>query len=318
MTTQSDRENQPPEPPEERSSLDHVLGGVEAQYHEWEHHVREANERIDQAAGRPLWQAVAVGLGLGGVFLVALFVSPLLFGLFAGVLLVFAVFELVGAMRLSGSRLSRTMLSLISLAMLAGVYFYGGDGLFATLFAGIVLVALGRVALMVRSSARATAARDIQQGWFVLMYLPFMGSAALALRLTEGGAWWIFAIIIIVVSVDTSAYAVGRSVGRHKLAPAISPGKTWEGLAGAAVAGAIAGVATGLWMIGVGPWWGLMIGLIIALTATLGDLLESFIKRELGVKDMSSVLPGHGGILDRLDSALPSLAVGYLLYQFLG
>lgn len=318
MTTQSDRENQPPEPPEERSSLDHVLGGVEAQYHEWEHHVREANERIDQAAGRPLWQAIAVGLGLGGVFLVALFVSPLLFGLFAGVLLVFAVFELVGAMRLSGSRLSRTMLSLISLAMLAGVYFYGGDGLFATLFAGIVLVALGRVALMVRSSARATAARDIQQGWFVLMYLPFMGSAALALRLTEGGAWWIFAIIIIVVSVDTSAYAVGRSVGRHKLAPTISPGKTWEGLAGAAVAGAIAGVATGLWMIGVGPWWGLMIGLIIALTATLGDLLESFIKRELGVKDMSSVLPGHGGILDRLDSALPSLAVGYLLYQFLG
>lgn len=318
MTTQSDRENQPPEPPEERSSLDHVLGGVEAQYHEWEHHVREANERIDQAAGRPLWQAVAVGLGLGGVFLVALFVSPLLFGLFAGVLLVFAVFELVGAMRLSGSRLSRTMLSLISLAMLAGVYFYGGDGLFATLFAGIVLVALGRVALMVRSSARATAARDIQQGWFVLMYLPFMGSAALALRLTEGGAWWIFAIIIIVVSVDTSAYAVGRSLGRHKLAPTISPGKTWEGLAGAAVAGAIAGVATGLWMIGVGPWWGLMIGLIIALTATLGDLLESFIKRELGVKDMSSVLPGHGGILDRLDSALPSLAVGYLLYQFLG
>lgn len=318
MTTQSDRENQPPEPPEERSSLDHVLGGVEAQYHEWEHHVREANERIDQAAGRPLWQAVAVGLGLGGVFLVALFVSPLLFGLFAGVLLVFAVFELVGAMRLSGSRLSRTMLSLISLAMLAGVYFYGGDGLFATLFAGIVLVALGRVALMVRSSARATAARDIQQGWFVLMYLPFMGSAALALRLTEGGAWWIFAIIIIVVSVDTSAYAVGRSLGRHKLAPTISPGKTWEGLAGAAVAGAIAGVATGLWMIGIGPWWGLMIGLIIALTATLGDLLESFIKRELGVKDMSSVLPGHGGILDRLDSALPSLAVGYLLYQFLG
>lgn len=318
MTTQSDRENQPPEPPEERSSLDHVLGGVEAQYHEWEHHVREANERIDQAAGRPLWQAIAVGLGLGGVFLVALFVSPLLFGLFAGVLLVFAVFELVGAMRLSGSRLSRTMLSLISLAMLAGAYFYGGDGLFATLFAGIVLVALGRVALMVRSSARATAARDIQQGWFVLMYLPFMGSAALALRLTEGGAWWIFAIIIIVVSVDTSAYAVGRSLGRHKLAPTISPGKTWEGLAGAAVAGAIAGVATGLWMIGVGPWWGLMIGLIIALTATLGDLLESFIKRELGVKDMSSVLPGHGGILDRLDSALPSLAVGYLLYQFLG
>jgi phosphatidate cytidylyltransferase len=318
VTTQSERDNHPPEPPGERSSLDSVLGGVEAQYHEWEHQVREVNERIDEAAGRPLWQAIAVGLGLGGVFLVALLVSPLLFGLFAGVLLVFAVFELVGAMRRGGTRLSRTLLSLISLGILAGAYFYGGDGLFAALFAGIILITLGRLVLMVQHSARAGVARDVQQGWFVLMYLPFMGSAAVALRLSEGGAWWIFAVMIIVVSVDTSAYAVGRTLGRHKLAPTISPGKTWEGFAGASVAGAIAGVATGWWMVDVGPWWGLMIGVIIVLTATLGDLLESFIKRELGVKDMSSVLPGHGGVLDRLDSVLPSLAVGYLLYQFLG
>lgn len=318
MTTQPHRDDQPPEKPGERSPLDNVLGGVEAHYHEWEHQVREANERIDKAAGRPLWQAIAVGLALGAVFLVALLVSPLLFGLFAGVLLVFAVVELVGAMRLGGARLSRTLLSVVSLGILAGAYFYGGDGLFTTLFAGIILIALGRVALMAQSSARAGVARDIQQGWFVLMYLPFMGSAAVALRLSDGGAWWIFAIMIIVVSVDTSAYAVGRALGRHKLAPTISPGKTWEGLAGASVAGAIAGVATGTWMIDVGPWWGLMIGGIVVVTATLGDLLESFIKREVGVKDMSSVLPGHGGVLDRLDSVLPSLAIGYLLYQFLG
>ncbi|MDR9396067.1 phosphatidate cytidylyltransferase [Pontimonas sp.] len=318
MNRQPRRDEQPSEPPEERSSFDHVLGGVEAQYHEWEHQVREANDRIDQAAGRPLWQAIAVGLVFGGLFLVALLVSPLLFGLFAGVLLVFAVVELVGAMRLGGARLSRTLLSLISLAILAGAYFFGGDGLFTALFAGIILVALGRLVLMVQPGARGLAARDIQQGWFVLMYLPFMGSAAVALRLSEGGTWWIFAVMIIVVSVDTSAYAVGRALGRHKLAPAISPGKTWEGLAGATLAGSIAGVATGVWMIGVGPWWGVMIGLVIVITATLGDLLESFIKREVGVKDMSSLLPGHGGILDRLDSVLPSLAVGYLLYQFLG
>lgn len=298
--------------------LENVLGDVEAQYHEWEAQVREANERIDKAAGRPLWAAIAVGLGLGGIFLATLLISPLLFGLFVGLLMVLAIVELVGAMRQHQARLSRVALSILSLGVLGGAYFFGGDGLFTGLFASIVLIALGRLLLAVSSTAREHITRDMQWGWFVMFYLPFLGSAAVALRQSDQGQWWILAAIITVVSVDTSAYAVGRALGKHKLAPAISPGKTWEGLAGAVVAGLIAGIATGVWLLDIGPVWGAVVGLAFVASATAGDLVESLIKRELGVKDMSTLLPGHGGVLDRIDSAVPSIALAYLLYQFLG
>jgi phosphatidate cytidylyltransferase len=119
--------------------------------------------------------------------------------------------------------------------------------------------------------------------------------------------------MIAVVAIDTTAYAVGRAMGRHKLAPSISPGKTWEGLVGAALAGVLAGAAVGVLLLGIGPGWGAIFGLGMLVTATGGDLVESLIKRGLGVKDMSTLLPGHGGVLDRLDSAMPSVALGYLL-----
>ena len=318
MTTSREPDNEPSDSGGRQSPLEGVFGEVEAQLHQFEAQVREVNERIDQAAGRPLWQAILVGLALGGVFLTTLLLSPLLFSVFVGVLLVFAVVELVAAMRQRGTRLSRTLLAAVSLAILASAYFFGGDGLFGGLFTAMVAIVLGRLALAVSPSARGGVARDIQRGFFVLMYLPFLASATVALRQAEGGQWWILATMITVVSVDTAAYATGRALGKHKLAPAISPGKTWEGFAGAAVAGIVAGVATGIWMLGIGPLWGAAIGAAFVLSATAGDLGESLIKRELGIKDMSTLLPGHGGVLDRLDSALPSLALAYLLYQFLG
>ena len=318
MATSHEPDNSPSEQEGRHGPLDGVLGDVNAQYHQLEAHVRDVNERIDKAAGRPLWAAILVGLALGGVFLATLLLSSLLFSLFVGVLLALAVIELVGAMRHNGARLSRTLLTVVSLAIVGSAYFFGGDGLFGGLFAGMLLIVVGRLILAVSPAARAGAGRDIQRGFFVLMYLPFLASAAVALRQADEGQWWIFATVITVVSVDTAAYATGRALGKHKLAPAISPGKTWEGLAGATVAGLIAGVATGVWMLGIGPVWGAIIGLAFLISATLGDLAESLIKRELGIKDMSTMLPGHGGVLDRLDSALPSIALAYLIYQFLG
>jgi phosphatidate cytidylyltransferase len=98
------------------------------------------------------------------------------------------------------------------------------------------------------------------------------------------------------------------------MAPTISPKKTWEGLAGAAAACLVAGVLLAVFMLGA-PWWfGLVFGAVMLVTATFGDLAESLIKRDLGIKDMSSWLPGHGGFLDRLDSILPSAAAAYALY----
>jgi len=318
VATSNEPDNSPSDDEGRSGPLDGMLEDVGAHYHQFEAQVRDVNERIDKAAGRPLWAAILVGLGLGGVFLATLLLSPLLFSLFVGVLLALAVIELVGAMRLNGARLSRVLLTLVSMAILGSAYFFGGDGLFGGLFVGMLLIVVGRVLLAISPSARSSTGRDIQRGFFVLMYLPFLASAAVALRQADEGQWWILATIITVVSVDTAAYATGRAVGKHKLAPAISPGKTWEGLAGATLAGLIAGVSTGVWMLGIGPVWGAVIGVAFVISATLGDLAESLIKRELGIKDMSTMLPGHGGVLDRLDSALPSIALAYLLYQFLG
>ena len=125
------------------------------------------------------------------------------------------------------------------------------------------------------------------------------------------------AFIAIVIASDTGAYATGLTFGKHPMAPLISPKKTWEGFAGAALAALIAGLLLGLFMLGI-PWWaGLITGVVILLAATTGDLAESMIKRDLGIKDMSSWIPGHGGVLDRLDSVLPSGLAALILYYLL-
>jgi phosphatidate cytidylyltransferase len=110
----------------------------------------------------------------------------------------------------------------------------------------------------------------------------------------------------------------GLSFGKTPLAPRISPKKTWEGFAGSALAAQIAAVLLGTLVLGL-PWWAAVImGVALLGSATLGDLLESLIKRDLGIKDISSWLPGHGGFLDRLDSILPSMAVLFVLFQIFG
>src|SRR5690606_25909897 len=137
---------------------------------------------------------------------------------------------------------------------------------------------------------------------------------AVLLTAQDGGEWWTLAFIVTVVAADVGAYASGLTFGKHKMAPHISPGKTWEGFAGGLVATQIAGILLMVFMLGK-PWWlGVIFGLALIFTATIGDLAESLIKRDLGIKDISTWLPGHGGFLDRLDSILPSAAAAYVLF----
>ncbi len=154
-----------------------------------------------------------------------------------------------------------------------------------------------------------TLIRDVFSGLFSLVYVAFLGSMAVLLLQADRGEWWVFSLVLLAVSVDIGAYASGVTLGKHKMTPRISPNKTWEGFAGAAVAAIAAGVLAAIFALQQ-PWWvGVVLGVVVLLTATGGDLTESLIKRNLGVKDMSTWIPGHGGFLDRLDSVLPS-AVG--------
>jgi phosphatidate cytidylyltransferase len=155
---------------------------------------------------------------------------------------------------------------------------------------------------------------DVGAGAFVQVYVAFSAGFYLVLTGSDRGEWWTLAALIIVVFTDVGAYASGLRFGRHKLAPAISPGKTWEGFAGSLVVAIAFGAVLGPLVLEQ-PWWvGGIMGLLLALVGTAGDLTESLIKRDLGIKDISTWLPGHGGFLDRLDSILPSAAVAYSFY----
>jgi phosphatidate cytidylyltransferase len=298
------------------SGFDRALEDIETVVHDLENQVREVNQKIDEKAGRPLWQAIVVGLALGLTFFGLLIFSTLAFALFVSLLIAVSVVELVGALRSVGARLSRVGLVMLALLPPAGAFFFGPVGLLWALFISIVLVAAGRLALSVVSrGARANTVDDIAKGIFVLTYLPFLASFAVLLSTLPGGQWWVLAAVIIVIVIDTGAYATGLSFGRHKLAPQISPGKTWEGFAGSTVLAVIAGAMLGHFMMGTGWLTGSIIALALVASATVGDLVESLIKRDIGVKDISSWLPGHGGFLDRLDSVVPSMAVIYVAYQ---
>jgi phosphatidate cytidylyltransferase len=155
--------------------------------------------------------------------------------------------------------------------------------------------------------------RDASAGVLVALYVPLLAGFAVLLLVPDDGAARVLAFIATVVGNDVGGFAAGVLFGKHPMAPSVSPKKSWEGMAGSIVACVL--VATPIVTLALGgPWWGgVLFGVALAVSATAGDLGESLIKRDLGIKDMGQLLPGHGGIMDRLDSLLPSAAVAYLL-----
>ena len=206
---------------------------------------------------------------------------------------------------------------MIGTVLVLSGYFVGLWLHWVAVFVAVALVIVWRLlAQMFTRDGRTYGAvlGDVLIAGFIQLYVPFLTSLCLILLRQDGGEWWVLAFIIIAVASDTGAYAAGLSFGKHPMAPKISPKKTWEGFAGAVLASLIAGVLLALFMLGL-PWWiGLVFGIVILGTATAGDLGESMIKRDLGIKDMSSWLPGHGGVLDRLDSILPSVVGALALF----
>ena len=264
-------------------------------------------------AGRNLPAAIAVGVTLGAAILVALFtVRQVFIGIVAAAIAV-ATWELAGALRRGGGiQVALPPLLVGGQAMMWLSWPYGRDGLVV----GYALSVLGCLVWRFRGGA-AGYVRDVTASIFVAAYLPLAASFAVLLVLPADGAARVLAFMVTVVCSDIGGYAAGVFLGRHLMAPTISPKKSWEGFAGSLVAG-MAG-ATAVVVLGLDgrPLAGVLLGAAVVLSATLGDLAESLMKRDLGLKDMGTILPGHGGLMDRLDSLLPSAVVSWCLLSLL-
>jgi phosphatidate cytidylyltransferase len=281
----------------------------------------EAQEKIKARTGRNLIVATLIGLAFGGALLLSLLVIKELFLVLAVLIAGFASYELAQAMRKGGYLVPRIPTVVVAVLAVPIAYYGGAGGQLLAVLGGILVVTLWRlgehaVPRLRRSGAALT--RDLAAGAFVQAYVTFLATFAVVLTAADGGQWWTLAFIIVAVAADTGAYAFGLAFGKHKMAPIISPKKTWEGFAGGAAASLVAGVLLSTLMLGNTWWFGLIFGAAIFLSATLGDLAESLIKRDIGIKDMSSWLPGHGGFLDRLDSILPSAAVAFVAFRVFG
>ncbi|MBA3431937.1 MAG: phosphatidate cytidylyltransferase [Actinobacteria bacterium] len=263
--------------------------------------------------GRSLAQAAATGtLLLGVVILVGLAGSLAFFGLICAVAIM-ATFELLDALTQTGHRPNVPFGAVCALAMPVLTYL-DRPGLLAV----VVAVAMfGSFLLALRPDRGATPASDI--AWTILGVIWIGGGGAGAvsiLTLGPSGALLLTAFVFITALGDTGAYFSGTIFGKHKLAPSISPGKTWEGLAGGIVSSLLAGVACGAALGPLSLVHGLGMGAVVALLAPTGDLVESLVKREIGIKDSGRLLPGHGGFLDRLDAMIFCAPFVFLFLRF--
>lgn len=293
-----------------RTEFEHQVAHARAEF-------EEANERIKERTGRDLIVATLIGLAIGVALIASLIFFKWIFVLFALAASVLGTWEFGRALIVAGRRIDLVPQIAAGTVLVISGYFLDMWQLWILVFAAVAFVVVWRlVAQMAARDGRTYGAvlTDALIGAFIQLYVPFLASLCVVLLAKEDGEWWVLAFIIVCVASDTGAYAAGLAFGKHPMAPRISPKKTWEGFAGAALAALVAGVLLALFMLGL-PWWtGLVFGAAVLLTATAGDLGESMIKRDLGIKDMSSWLPGHGGVLDRLDSILPSTVAALSLY----
>ena len=265
-------------------------------------------------AGRNLTAAIASGVVLGVLVIVSLIWVKWLFGVLAGVVLLIALRELVDAFAERDIRLARTPLFLAVPAAMAAAYLRGPAALVAVIGLGFVFIILWRL----RRGTQGYV-RDVTASAFVLAYLPLMSGFVMLMLAADNGPERIVTFIVLTIGNDIGGYAAGVLFGRHPMAPQISPKKSWEGFAGSLLVQVLLGVGLFVWLLDA-PWWqGLLMGAVLTVTATAGDLAESAIKRDLGVKDMGTLLPGHGGLMDRLDSLVINAFAAWALFAvFLG
>jgi phosphatidate cytidylyltransferase len=275
----------------------------------------DRKDKPNGRAGRNLPAAIAVGLSLVLLVLASLVLWP---PAFLGVIAVAAgvgVWEMVRALRAGGADAPLIPLLAGSLLMVGLTWHSGPDALLLGLAATVLAAVVWRIA-----DGPAAVRRDVTASILIAVYVPFLLSFAMLLQQPDpegDGRWQVLCTLLAVVLSDTGGYAVGVFLGKHKMAPSISPGKTWEGFGGSIGAAGIGSALLLYFLLDVPWYWGLLFGTLISVVAVIGDLGESMLKRDLGVKDMSSLLPGHGGVMDRLDSIVFAVPTAYLLFALI-
>ncbi len=275
-------------------------------------------------AGRDLPAAIGSAVVLVGAILLSLFFWKTAFMAIVAVAVVVAIWELHRGLSVKGIDIPEQPLMLGGAVMVVVAYVWGAPAL-------VTATAVSALVIMLWLLRRGVDGyvQNATASVFTLVYVPFLGSfvalllaegsrlPGLGLDLDDDGVRGIITFIAMTVASDTGGYIAGVLFGKHPMAPVISPKKSWEGFAGSTVAC----VAVGVWLVSSflgGDWWvGVLLGLITVVMATLGDLCESVIKRDLGIKDMSQVIPGHGGLMDRLDSLLATIAPIWLVLHYL-
>jgi phosphatidate cytidylyltransferase len=274
-------------------------------------------------AGRDLPAAIAVGLGLFGIVVATLVWWP------PGFIVLLVVLTSLGAVEVHHALERVGMTSVLLPVVLGNVIIIGGSYAAAVLqpvtqipWHVVLLGTIGGsvlLALMWRMFKGAEGfARDSAASLFIIGYIPLLASFVGLILAQPHGVAKVVAVFLCITGSDTGGYAAGASLGRHPMVPTISPKKTWEGLAGSIVLASVVSVLQFVFVMNQ-PWWlGVLLAIVVVIFGTAGDLIESMIKRDVGIKDMSSFLPGHGGVMDRLDSTLVAAPAAWLLFTLLG
>ncbi len=281
----------------------------------------QAPEADHGRAGRNLPAAIGVGVGLGAYLAVTLIWFKPGFVALLAVALALGANEMFQALKRQGMTAARVPIMIGTVAIATGSYLAGVQQpvVFSTTSVLLASLALTVLAAMIWRMPRGGPGyvKDTAASLMIIAYVPFLGSFAALMLAGENGSVRLVTFIVIVVAGDVGGYVAGVLFGRHPMAPAISPKKSWEGLVGSVVLGTGAGLALTVFGLGA-PWWiGLILGVVLVAVGVCGDLIESLIKRDLGIKDMSSFLPGHGGVMDRLDSLLVAAPVAWLIMYLL-
>ena len=268
-------------------------------------------------AGRDLPAAIAVGVVLGAMAIGILLFAPIWWLALVAVAIAIATHEVIRRMREHGYALPVVPLLVGGQAMIWLTWPYGAAGLLGAYGGTVIVCMVWRLLGQGLGQPPVNYLRDIAAAVLLATWVPMFAAFSALLIFADDGGVRVFTVIVTVVFADIGGYVAGVLFGRHLMVPAISPKKSWEGLGGSLLFGIGAAVVTVTFLLDKPAWVGVPLGLMLVITGVLGDLVESQVKRDLGIKDMGTLLPGHGGLMDRIDAMLPSAVAGWAVLTLL-